>query len=411
MDKSSRVTSAGSTVGHGAAMPPLVSLSPLIYTFFYSVLSTQSSVVLMSVSSSSLALAAANSRRMLRQRTGRGQVLLVGRAAAAIDAALRALDFHDRPVLIPANTCYIVLWAVLLSGNQPFLVDIDPLTGNISPETLDRSGVDQPAAIIPAHLYGIPAPMPALIEWARAHRAVVIEDAALALGASVDGRPAGSWGDLSVFSFGAGKIADAGAGGALLTDDSALAAEIERLLADAPLWDRHLQRLNRQWLELYWALHQYEAENPRLADLYPTLFNLYRPIVRCRLADWRDLRRELRVLDANLAKRREAAANFDQILSGAAVRLLPRPPDAALWRYPILVPPDQRESLLESLWSAHFFDATRWYPSLQLMRRALAPHLSVTAAPAADAFAAEIVNLPLADPPTVAQIVLDFFKK
>ncbi len=353
-------------------------------------------------------LAAAEARRFLRQHSGREHVTLTGRGATAIWATLRALDLHDRVVLLPANTCYIVLWAVLLSGNQPFLVDVDPLTMNISPQTLDQSGVDSPAVLIPAHMYGLPAPMNAITKWAAAHDVFVIEDAALALGTLSDGKPAGSWGDVSIFSFGSGKIADAGNGGALLTNDPALAAEIEQVIATLPLWTRKLKQLNRQWLEIYWPLHQFETETPRLTEIYPTLFSIYGSIVQYRLPEsWASgLRTELLNLDANVARRNDLARLYDRTLSAiptAPLRLLERQ-SSTLWRYPLLVSNGQRNPLLERLWGAGIFEATRWYPSLQPMRNALAPDLPITATPAADQLGEEIINLPL-DPDQAAQII------
>lgn len=339
--------------------------------------------------------AAVASRHLLRQRTGREHVLLAGRGAAAIYATLTALDLHNRPVLIPANTCYIVLWAVLQSGNLPVLVDVDLNTANISAETLDRCGAEEPAVVIPAHMYGLPAPMATIMTWANARNAFVIEDAALALGTHADGKPAGAWGDVSIFSFGDGKIADAGGGGALLTDDARLAAEIERVLAAMPLWGNELKALNRQWLEIYWALHQFENETPRLAELYPTLFDIYGRITRCRITDWRDLLATLDTLDADLAHRAELALLYDERLAAAPVKRFHRPADVFLWRYPVLVPAEHRSSLLERLWGVGIFEATRWYPSLQPMLRALTPALPATPTPAADALAQEIINLPL----------------
>ncbi len=355
----------------------------------------------------------AESKRLLRQRTGRAHALLVGRGAAALWATITALDLHDRPVLLPANSCYIVLWAVLQSGNQPHLVDIDPLTGNISAATLDRCAIEHPAVLIPTHMYGLPAPMSAICAWAQQRGAFVIEDAALALGTQVEGRPAGSWGNASILSFGAGKIADAGNGGALLTDDSALSREVERVLADLPLWNRSLERLNHQWLEIYWPLHQFEAENPHLPELYPALFRIYESITRYRLPDahWKKLRAELGSLDDNLAHRAEVAHRYDAKLAADSVlRTLQRPDGAILWRYPLIVP--HRDALLQALWSEGIFEATRWYPSLQTMRAALAPDLPTAETPAADQMADEIVNLPLTDQAERAiEVILDFFGK
>jgi dTDP-4-amino-4,6-dideoxygalactose transaminase len=360
--------------------------------------------------------AASESRRLLRQRTGRTRALLAGRGLAAIWATLRALDLHDRAVLLPANTCYIVLWAVLQSGNQPYLVDIDPMTGNISPETLDTCTVPTPAVIIPAHMYGLPAPMVAICEWAKAHGAFVIEDAALALGVMADGRPAGAWGDASVFSFGRGKIADVDGGGALLTDDAALADEAARLLGALPLWNERLSRLSGEWLELYWTLHQYEADNLRLAELYPTLFDIYGEITRCRLPDshWRDLPDRLHTLDGNTAHRRDLAAYYDEQLLALPVRTLRREVGATLWRYPLVGSGEHRDGLLQALWAQHL-DVTRWYPSLRPMRAALAPELADPPMPAADQLAGEIINLPLspeidrAYAGRVVKVISDYF--
>ncbi len=362
------------------------------------------------------AFAAAECRRLLRDRIGRQRVLLAGRGSAAIDATLRALDFRDRDVLIPANTCYIVLWSVLQSGNRPRLVDVDPETGNLSVETLDRCGVEQPAAVIPAHMYGLPAPMASVSAWARERGVFVLEDAALALGSMADGRPTGAWGDAAVFSFGPGKIADAGLGGALLTDDERLAVEVERLLGAMPPYDGRLAALNRQWLELYWPLHQFES-TPRLPSIYPTLFEIYGDITRYRLPEStaRDLRHALGQLDAEVAHRADLARVYDEQLNPLPARLFERPRETNLWRYPLRVAADRRDALLQALWDAQIFDATRWYPSLQPMLAALAPDTPSTPTPAADQMAAEIVNLPLApdtsreDVERVIEIIRGFF--
>jgi dTDP-4-amino-4,6-dideoxygalactose transaminase len=161
--------------------------------------------------------------------------VLVGCAATGIYAALCAFGLQGKLVGIPANTCYIVLWAVLRAGCHPVLLDIDPLTGNL-PLTPQTNG-ERLSAIIPCHMYGLAAPIAALCKWAKAQVVIVIEDAALAYGAIADGKPAGAWGDVSVYSFGTGKIVDHGVGGAILADDIRLALEIERIITTLPEWD------------------------------------------------------------------------------------------------------------------------------------------------------------------------------
>lgn len=300
--------------------------------------------------------AAHHAFQQVRQQTQREYGLLTGRAATAIWGVLRAWGLQDRVILIPANTCYVVLWAVLKSGNHPLLVDVERGTGNMTVEGLEAHRATHPAVVIPCHMYGLPAPMQAICRWASANGIKVIEDAALALGAAVDGQPAGSWGDASVVSFGLGKIVDHQVGGALLTDDPLLADAVRKLVTAAPLWDDHLMMLTNQWNGLYWSLHQYEAQNPRLLDLYPQLFALYGDLTVYQLADdeWADLPALLHDLPQNLAHRRHLASLYDSLLGIANLRAdtstllrpLERPAVPILWRYPLLVQPELRDDLL-----------------------------------------------------------------
>ncbi|MBI5668014.1 MAG: DegT/DnrJ/EryC1/StrS family aminotransferase [Chloroflexi bacterium] len=334
--------------------------------------------------------------QVLRDWTGRRHVLLTGRAAAGLWAALRALGWQQQPIGIPANTCYIMLWAIIASGNTPVLLDVDPATGNLGLDSL--IGAPRLAAVIPTHLYGLPAPMQVISDWARATHTLVIEDAAQAAGLTADGRPAGSWGDFSLFSFGPGKIADVEGGGALLTDDERLAHDIKQVLASAPWWSEQLVGLTDQWNQLYWALHQFETENPALPGLYPRLYDIYRDLIVYRLPPswWSDLPDALRELPAKVRHRAAIAALYDDRLNHAPLHTLPRPAGAAVWRYPLLAPPEQRDRLLRDLWQQGFHEVTRWYPSLRPMLAALCPDLHTPPTPTADRLGAAIINLPVA---------------
>jgi dTDP-4-amino-4,6-dideoxygalactose transaminase len=327
---------------------------------------------------------------LLCTQTGRTHALLTGRGATGIEAALRAKGLVAARVGIPANTCYIVLWAILRSGNQPVLLDVDPNTGMLTTES-----ISQPLdALIPCHLYGLPAPMGSISAWARTHGVFLIEDAALASGATVEGRAAGSWGDVSIFSFGQGKIVDQGLGGAVLTDDPALAEGMARWLATLPEWaDRHVD-LSNQWLALYWALHQYDDRDPRLSGFYPALFDLYADLVSFRLLpDYNaGLPEKLKAIEADRLRRLTLAAQYDQAL---ALKTFPRPSGATLWAYPLLVNPDIRDDLLHHLWDAGVHEAARWYPSLQPMQVALCPGLPSNPTPVADLLASQVITLPL----------------
>ena len=337
--------------------------------------------------------------QFLCDMTGRKHTVLAGRASAAIWAALRARGIKGQWVLMPANMCYIVAWAVIQSGNLPYLVDIDPLTGNISPETLDLVQIESPAALIVCHMYGLGAPIAVLSEWANQRGIFVIEDATLALGATVDDRPAGSWGDMSLFSFGEGKIVDVGTGGAFLCDDSELARKVQVGLDGLPLWSNHLEQLRDQWTELYWLLHQYEEANSQLATMYPMLFRIFGDITRYQLpASGLDpLIKLLSALEPNLDHRLEMASLYDEYFRVMQVRTLMRSKGHVIWRYPLLVSPEDRDALLQVLWENGIL-ASRWYPSLSSMLSALSPTIGKQTTPGADRLGAEIINLPVDHP-------------
>ena len=102
-------------------------------------------------------------------------------------------------------------------GARPVLVGIDPSTGCLDARLLDEACSEATTAVIVSHLHGALAPMQRICQWASQHGVAVLEDACQAPGALVDGRLAGTWGDVATFSFGGSKLLTAGRGGAVLT--------------------------------------------------------------------------------------------------------------------------------------------------------------------------------------------------
>ncbi len=122
--------------------------------------------------------------------------------------------------------------AVCYAGARPVLVDIDPRSFTMDPAAIEASITPRTKAILPVHLYGQPADMDPIMEIARRHGLVVIEDAAQAHGAKYKGRPVGSIGDMACFSFYPGKNLGAyGEGGAVATSNPEYARTI-RMLRD-----------------------------------------------------------------------------------------------------------------------------------------------------------------------------------
>ena len=127
-------------------------------------------------------------------------------------------------VLVPANTYIASILAISANGLTPVLVEPDAQTFNLSPANVKAAITAKTKAMLPVHLYGQLADMPALLEIAEQHQLLVLEDAAQAHGASIDGRKAGNWGHAAGFSFYPGKNLGAlGDAGAITTNDAELA--------------------------------------------------------------------------------------------------------------------------------------------------------------------------------------------
>lgn len=150
---------------------------------------------------------------------------------SALHLALRVLDIGpgDEVITVPM-TFIATVWAISYVGARPVFVDIDPLRRTLDPAKLEAAITPHTKAILPVHLYGMPADMAPILETAARHGLPVIEDAAQAHGARYRGRRTGQWGRLACFSFYPGKNLGAyGEGGALVTQDEALAARARRL--------------------------------------------------------------------------------------------------------------------------------------------------------------------------------------
>jgi len=133
-------------------------------------------------------------------------------------------------IIVPANTFIASILAITENQLKPVLVEPNELTFNLCPEKTQAAITPQTKAILAVHLYGQISPMPELMELADKYDLLVLEDAAQAHGASIDGRKAGVWGHAAGFSFYPGKNLGAlGDAGAVTTGDKELAKTIRAL--------------------------------------------------------------------------------------------------------------------------------------------------------------------------------------
>lgn len=141
----------------------------------------------------------------------------------AIELALTALEIgRGDEVIVPAVTFISTGSAVICVNATPVLVDIDPETYCMIPETFEKAITPKTKAVIPVHMAGHACDMEKICAIAKKHNIKVIEDAAHAHGGQCNGKMLGSYGDMSIFSFQNGKIMTCGEGGALITDNEEL---------------------------------------------------------------------------------------------------------------------------------------------------------------------------------------------
>jgi dTDP-4-amino-4,6-dideoxygalactose transaminase len=155
----------------------------------------------------------------------------VGSGTEALHLTLKALGIGqgDEVITVP-NTFVATVEAILMCGARPVFVDVDERTYNMDISQLEKVLTERTKAIIPVHLYGQPAEMDEIMNFACEHGLKVVEDACQAHGAKYGGKRVGSFGDAGCFSFFPSKNLGAfGDGGMIVTDKRNLAERIKRL--------------------------------------------------------------------------------------------------------------------------------------------------------------------------------------
>jgi dTDP-4-amino-4,6-dideoxygalactose transaminase len=201
---------------------------------------------------------------------GVAHVIGVANGTDAITIALRALGVRPGDeVVVPSLTFYASAEAVVNAGARPVFCDVDPATGNVTPDTVQAAVTPGARAIITVDLFGSPAPTPEIRELGLP----VLEDAAQAAGASLNGQRAGALGDAATFSFYPSKnLGCFGDGGAIATDDEEV-AEYARALRFHGSRDK--------------VTFDYVGYNSRLDELQAAILRVLLP----HLDEWSDGRR------------------------------------------------------------------------------------------------------------------------
>lgn len=226
-------------------------------------------------------------------------------------------------VIVPSNTYIASILAITENRLTPILVEPDADTFNLCPSNVRKAITPRTRVILPVHLYGQLADMPALLKVAAEHDLLVLEDSAQSHGASIGGRKAGSWGDASGFSFYPGKNLGAlGDAGAITTDDLELADTL-----------RALRNYGSQ--EKYKNL--YQGVNSRLDEIQAAMLSV-----------------KLKYLDVQTEHRREIAALYLEGIKNPNIKLPTAvtgggcESESHVWHL-FVVSCDQREALKDHL--------------------------------------------------------------
>ena len=164
------------------------------------------------------------------QRIERKHGIAVSSGTAALDVAIEAMLIGPGDeVILPAFTIISCISQVIRSGATPVLVDSDPLTWNMNLQQVEEKITEHTKVILVVHIFGLPVDIDPLLEIAKKKNIKIIEDAAEMHGQTYKGKPCGSFGDISTFSFYPNKHITTGEGGMIVTNDEKLAEDCRSL--------------------------------------------------------------------------------------------------------------------------------------------------------------------------------------
>ncbi|TLX85798.1 MAG: DegT/DnrJ/EryC1/StrS family aminotransferase [Thaumarchaeota archaeon] len=156
--------------------------------------------------------------------------IAVNSGTAALHSSILAAGIKEGDeILIPSFTFVATANSVACTGAKPVFVDIEKDTYTINPQSLKNKVSKKTRAIIPVHLYGHPAKMDEILDFAREYSLLVIEDACQSLGSSYDGKQTGSLGEMGCFSMYASKVLTSGEGGAITTNSDEFAEKLRMI--------------------------------------------------------------------------------------------------------------------------------------------------------------------------------------
>jgi dTDP-4-amino-4,6-dideoxygalactose transaminase len=314
------------------------------------------------------------------------EFIYTSRASSALVQLCKAIG--TRKILIPINVCEIVFPFMRSVDINCKYYDVDPLTGNLGSNQLDALDTDVDALLV-VHNFGTPHPMVPIKEWASKHGVFVIEDVCNALGAQIEGRAVGTFGDAAIYSFGYAKILEYGTGGACTVKDPPLRDRVRERVQALPEFTMDMAIA---LLKLNERIHEIRLQN--YADKKALLLNTYLKYVpkmqyRLPAADIASIESKLPLLDDIVAGRKAKADLYRKGIKSPFISHIPHVPGQIYWRYNVLCQAEYRDALVAFIRSRGCLAST-WYPPLFEVF-----DLSVNSAdyPGSIGFAQRVINL------------------
>ncbi len=284
--------------------------------------------------------------------------LITGRAGTGIYLILKANNFAGKRVLVPANICYAAIYPIIYADAIPVFCDVNLYSGNISLDIVNQY-IDSVDAIIAPHMYGNPIKeINAIASVCKSNQKLLIEDCASAMGATIDGKKCGSFGDYSLFSTGYSKTVDLGGGGIVFSDYDL--RELENIYYNLPLYSDQIEIDDSFFSKMYRLIRNNESQ--KLSDII-----------------WRGLKDNLKYLylyqdhrfndsinniEGKLNKaiidRRCSQNKYEQLIrfSNYVYRFLP---ESVPWRFCMLIPAEKKRRIIDKLLQENI-PVSDWYP-------------------------------------------------
>ncbi|MDD2720648.1 MAG: DegT/DnrJ/EryC1/StrS aminotransferase family protein [Gallionella sp.] len=257
--------------------------------------------------------------------TGRRHAIALMNGTVALELALYAFGIGPGDEVITTTRTFIAsASAAVMRGATPVIADVDPVSQNVTLDTIKRVVTDRTKAIIPVHLAGWPCEMDEIMAFANERGIKVIEDCAQAHGASYRGKPVGSFGHAAAFSFCQDKIMTTGGEGGMLVMDDEHAWEVAWAFKDHG--KSFYAVYNRPQPPGYRWLHESFGTNFRMTELQAVLGRM-----------------QLRKLPEWIAARRRNAAILNEGFAGVpGIRLTMPPPhiEHAYYKYYVFIKPE-----------------------------------------------------------------------